>query len=259
MALQRSSTDALQQAVDAFQHRHLRDDTDRQSGELRRLCRLHASGFCLNDLQTLARVLVPAGEQAVRAPNVCKELIALLGLVGRHWRLQPSAKPNPDPDAPEPGDRASVLSALGYLVTLPSTSLQEASFLATRSLVEATTSVPSRQGQAERRATIAAVGPSGAPGMVLAKAQELDGAGSDEAWLVRCFDLLVTYGRVSASAMQSLAEAGAIQHMLRCVAAEASGERESTLLPKPHRRGRILRRQCASRLAARLTRRGWRI
>ena len=43
--------------IKSFEHRHLADDTGRQVGELRKLCRRRPNGFFLHELAPLAQLL----------------------------------------------------------------------------------------------------------------------------------------------------------------------------------------------------------
>mmetsp|Transcript_4868 Transcript_4868/g.11912 ORF Transcript_4868/g.11912 Transcript_4868/m.11912 type:complete len:1075 (+) Transcript_4868:28-3252(+) len=208
----------LAQALDVFTHRHLREDSIRQAGELRRLCRQHATGFAIEELGMLSRVLYAVAEEAWLIPNVRKEFLSLVRLSGVPWRQEATAQ------AADEAGGAAVLEALCSLAFLPAHDVQEAACLATHALFEPT---PSRQ------TSIDALVKSAAPAALLAKLREMDSAGGKEAQRARLLQLLFLYARVSPSVCEHLVSEGAVEHVLNCVGGVDGFDKSSVAAARP--------------------------
>lgn len=213
----------LQQALDAFTHRHLRSDVARQRDELRRLCRLHASGFYLYELQTLSQLLAAADEQCVTDSGVADALSKLLQISSIPWRRQAT----PD-TATHAANRVAMLDSLGILACCRADGVHEAATEALFALLEPPKEGPrSEEGQqreAESRSVVAALESSALAVAVLSHVKTLSQEDARSyARLVRCLSLLQRLCRASFTLCQKLIDAGAVRQILQRVSTMKDG------------------------------------
>lgn len=201
----------LSSALQAFSHRHLRDEPSRQAAELRRIARLHPSGFCREDLALLTPLLLAAAQSAMTQSNVRMELTAVIRLAGLPWYRPKGTRLLTDPVSR--GDGAALLSALATIATLPSPDLLAAAGGALTSLLEPSLWPVDRGAQIERESTLAELPRSGAPATILNGFCALHAASTD-ATCIAFVDLLLVQARSSRAACKQLVDAGVVNHML---------------------------------------------
>ena len=108
--------DVTSSIITCFEHRHLTDNTERQIGEVRRLCRRRQDGFFFHELSTLSRVLLHVAGRLEQLGSDAGELSSitpgLLLLCTRPFQLRLSSD-----EARFGNDASAVFEALAVFLS----------------------------------------------------------------------------------------------------------------------------------------------